>query len=59
MNLIFFFFFLQNLENLMKISKMERKIEKMLLVFSIIAFDIVPADSKYNKENTCNRQSMF
>ena len=31
----------------------------MFLVFQIIAFDIVPADSKYNKENTCDRQPMF
>ena len=31
----------------------------MFLVFEIIAFDIVPADSKYNKENTCDRQPMF
>ena len=31
----------------------------MFLVFEIIAFDIVPADSKYNKENTCDRQRMF
>ena len=43
----------------MNISKMERKIEKMVFVFKIIAFDIVPADSKYNKQNTCDRQSMF
>ena len=43
----------------MKISKMERKIEKMLLNFQIIAFDTVPADSKYNKDSTCDRQSMF
>ena len=43
----------------MKISKMERKIHGMFLVFSIIAFDVVPADYKYNKENTCDRQSMF
>ena len=27
--------------------------------FQIIAFDIVPADSKYNKKNTCDPQSMF
>ena len=38
---------------------MEREIEKTILVFQIIAFDIVPKDSKYNKENTCDRQSMF
>ena len=44
---------------LMKISKTERKIEEMFLVFQIIAFDIVPADSKYNKDNTCDRQLMF
>ena len=31
----------------------------MLLIFYIIAFDVVPAASKYNKENTCDRQSMF
>ena len=43
----------------MKISKTERKIEEMFLVFQIIAFDIVPADSKYNKDNTCDRQLMF
>ena len=43
----------------MNISKMERKIQEMLLVFYIIAFDVVPADSKYKKENTCDRQSMF
>ena len=41
----------------MKISKMEKKIEKK--VFQITAFDIVAAYSKYNKENTCERQSMF
>ena len=27
----------------MKISKMARKVEKMFLVFEIIAFDLVPA----------------
>ena len=30
----------------------------MLLIFQIIAFDVVPADSKFNKENTCDRQSI-
>ena len=43
----------------MKISKKERKIEKMFLVLQIIAFDIVLAVSKYNKENTCDPQAMF
>ena len=43
----------------MNIAKMEKKIQKMRLVFHIVAFHIVPADTKYNKENTCNRQTMF
>ena len=43
-NVIFF----QNVQNLMKIPKMERKIKKMFLVFQITAFDLVPGDSKYN-----------
>ena len=43
----------------MQISKMDRKIDKMFLVFKIIAFDIVTADSKYYKDITCHRQSMF
>ena len=30
----------------MKISKIERKIQKMFLDFQMTAFDIVPADSK-------------
>ena len=49
----------QNVPNLMKISKMERKIAKMFLLFQIILFVIVLADSKYNIENTSDRQSMF
>ena len=49
----------QNAQNLNKISKMEKKIEKIILLCWIIAFDTVPADSKYNKENTCDRLSMF
>ena len=43
----------------MKVLRMERKTEKMFLVFWIIALDIVTADSKYNKQNICDRQSMF
>ena len=43
----------------MKISKVKGKIQKIFLVFQIISFDIVPADSKYNKENTCDQESMF
>ena len=39
----------------MKMSKMDGKIE----IIQIIAFDIVPAHSKYNEENTCDRESMF
>ena len=35
------------------------KIETMFLVFQKIAFDTVPADSKYNKENACDRLSIF
>ena len=35
------------------------KIETMFSVFYIIAFDTVLADCKYNKENTCDRQSIF
>ena len=31
----------------------------MVLVFQIVAFDIVPADSKYYKENTCHPEIMF
>ena len=38
---------------------MERKIDKNFLPFQIIAFDTVPADSKYKKENICDSQSMF
>ena len=49
----------QNVQNLIKIQKIETKIEKMLLFFQRIAFDIVPEDSTYNKKNTCDRQSMF
>ena len=43
----------------MKIWKIDRKVQKMFLIFYKIAFDIVPSDSKYNRENTCDRQSMF
>ena len=43
----------------MKISKMERKIEKIFLAFYVIAYDTVIADSKYNKQYTCDRQSIF
>ena len=35
------------------------KKEKIFLLFQIIAFEIVRADSKYKKENTCDRQSRF
>ena len=38
---------------------MKGKNQKMFLVFQINAFDIVPADSKYNIENTCNQQPVF
>ena len=38
---------------------MHRKIDNMILVFYRIAFDVVPADFKYYKENTCHRESMF
>ena len=38
---------------------MDVKIDKMLLVFQATGFDIVPADSKYYKENTCHRELMF
>ena len=52
-------FIVGNFENKYPGGKMERKIEEMFLVFSIVAFDVVPAGSKYNIENTCDRQSMF
>ena len=51
--------FFHDVQNLIKISKMEREIEKMFLVFERTAFEIVAAHSKYKKENTCDRQSMF
>ena len=35
------------------------KIQKMLSVSYIFAFDVAPADSKYSKESACDRQSMF
>ena len=40
-------------------TKNGEKIPKMFLFFQIIAFDTVPADSKYKNENTCDRQSIF
>ena len=39
--------------------KMAKKFNKILLRFYIIAFELVPANSKYYKENTCHRQTMF
>ena len=35
------------------------KIQKMVSVSQIFAFDVAPADSKYSKESACDRQSMF
>ena len=43
----------------MQIPKIETKIDKKFLLFKIIAFELVPVNSKYFKENTCHRQSMF
>ena len=43
----------------MQISKLERKNDKMFLVFYIIAFELVLANLKYYKENTCHPQSVF
>ena len=40
-------------------SKIKGKIEIKFSVFQITAFDVVPADSKYKKDNNCDRQSMF
>ena len=51
--------FFQNVQNLMRISKIERKIEQIFLVFQIIAFDIIPAESTYTQENTCDRESII
>ena len=42
----------------MNISKMDKKIDKIILVFQIAAFDKVAADSNYYKENTCHSQSI-
>ena len=43
----------------MYISKMEKKFQKTILIFYIFAFELDAANSKYYKDNTCDRQSMF
>ena len=42
----------------MQISEMQEKIEKKLLVFEIIASELVALNCLYEEENTCHRQSM-
>ena len=43
----------------MEIVQVEYDVEKMSLVFHIIAFGLVPASSHYYEENTCRQQSRF
>ena len=40
-------------------AQVEQNVEKMFLVFYIIAFKYVPASSHYYDENTCRQQSRF
>ena len=40
----------------MWIPQVEQNVEKMSVVFYIIAFGLVPASSHYYKENTCHHQ---
>ena len=43
----------------MEIVQVEYDVEKMSLVFYIIAFGLVTASSHYYEENTCRQQSRF
>ena len=42
----------------MQISKMEKKIEKKLFIFEIIASELVALNCVYYEENTSYQQSM-
>ena len=55
MKVIFFF---ENVQNLIYISKMQRKIEKMSFVSEIIVSELVALNFLYKEENTSLRQSM-
>ena len=45
----------ENVENLMEISEMRRKIEKKKFFSEIIVSELVPLNCIYSEENTCHR----
>ena len=55
MRVIFFF---ENVQNLMEISKMQRKSEKKTFVSQVIVSELVALNFLYKEENTSHRQSM-
>ena len=50
--------FLENVKNLIKILKMQKKIEKKFFVFEIIASELIALNCLYMGDNACYRQSM-
>ena len=42
----------------MEIPEMKEKIEKMVFIFQIIAFELGVANSRNIEQDTCHRQSM-
>ena len=49
---------MESAQNLMDISKMQRKIQKKFLATEIIASEIASVNSLYYEGNTCHGQSM-
>ena len=50
--------FLENVQNLMYISKMRREMEKKFFVSEIIVSELVALNCLYSEENTCHWESM-
>ena len=50
--------FFENVQNLIYISKMQRKIEKNSFISEIIVSQLVALNFLYKEENTSHRQSM-
>ena len=48
-------FFIQNVKNLISISKLQQKNQKKFFLCWIIALELVMRNSPYNEENTCHR----
>ena len=49
---------MENVQNLLEISKMQKKIQKKSFVSEIIVCELVALNCLYKEEDTCHRQPM-